>query len=111
MELPNKSRAYIPANKISGYLLSQTHAIGKSKARYFRSFGFDETNAVELEQGLLTIAQTGSIEETSVNPHGAKYVIDGFIKTPKGAMISVRTIWIIETNDNKPRFVTAYPTE
>ena len=111
MKLPNRSKAYIPANKIIGYLLSQTHAIGKSKARYFRSLGFDETNSAELEQGLFTIAQTESIKETRANPHGIKYVIDGFIKTPKGAMIGVRTIWIIETSDSKPRFVTAYPTE
>jgi len=48
-ELPNKSKAYIPANKITGYLLSKTHAIGKSKAGYFRSLGFDETNFPELE--------------------------------------------------------------
>lgn len=111
MELPNKAKAYIPANKITGYLLSQTHTIGKSKARYFRSLGFDETNHAELEQGLLMIAQIESIKDTSVNPHGIKYVIDGFIKTPKGAMIGLRTVWIIETNDNRPRFVTAYPTE
>jgi hypothetical protein len=28
MELPNKSKAYIPANKITAYLLSETHAVG-----------------------------------------------------------------------------------
>jgi hypothetical protein len=111
MDLPNKSKAYIPANKITGYLLSQTHAIGKSKARYFRSLGFDETNSAELEKALFTIAQTELIKDSSAGQHGTKYVIDGFIKTPKGAMIGVRTVWIIETDNDKPRFVTAYPTE
>lgn len=49
MELLNKFKAYIPISKMTGYLLSETHAVGKSKARFFRSLGFDETNVSELQ--------------------------------------------------------------
>jgi hypothetical protein len=50
LRLPNKEKAYIPRHKILDYLLSEKHAVGKSKARFFRSLGFDESNAGELEQ-------------------------------------------------------------
>jgi len=111
MELPNKFKAHIPASKIAGYLLSETHAVGKSKARFFRSLGFNETNVRKLEHGLLNIAQAEAVEEIIKAPHGTKYVIDGSLETPKGVMIRLRTVWIIETGEDGPRFVTAYPLE
>jgi len=91
--------------------LSEKYAVGKSKARFFRSLGFDESNAGEMEQGLLGIAQTGEIKESIASPHGTKYVIDGFLKTPQGVEVRIRTIWIIEAGHQAPRFVTAYPIE
>jgi hypothetical protein len=111
MELPNKSRAYVPPKKITDYLLSETHAVGKSKARYFRSFGFNHTTADQLRQGLMSIAQSGQVEEAEKSPFGTKFIVDGELETPKGVMIRVRTIWIIEKGQDNPRFITAYPAE
>lgn len=111
MELPNKFNAFISASKISEYLLSETHAVGKSKAKFFRSFGFDETNLEQFEQNLIDIAKTQVVTETNHNNYGIKYVIDGNIVTPNGVTISVRTVWIIETGDTIPRLVTAHPLE
>jgi len=45
------------------YLLSETHAVGKSKAKFFRSFGFDETNVIQFGQGLIKIAQTKEVTD------------------------------------------------
>ena len=109
MRLPNKEKAYIPPNKLTGYLLSETHAVGKSKAKFFRPLGFDETTVEQLEQGLLAIAQTNEVRESIALPHGTKYVIDGLLKTPKGTVVRIRTIWILEAEDENPRFITAYP--
>jgi hypothetical protein len=111
MELPNKARAYISPEKISGYLLSETHAVGKSKAKYFRSYGFHPRKSVDLEHGLLAIARQNPVNQVESSPHGTKYSIEGELKTPKGFMIRVRTVWIIETGQKIPRFVTAYPVE
>jgi hypothetical protein len=111
MELPNKSRAYLPLEKVKNYLLSETHAVGKSKARYFRSYGFNDENASDLAQGLLMIAQNTPVESSERSPYGTKYILDGELETPNRVMIHVRTIWIIESNTDIPRFVTAYPTE
>ena len=44
MQLPNRLQAYIPSEKLSAYLLSETHAVGKAKATFFRALGFNETN-------------------------------------------------------------------
>jgi hypothetical protein len=111
MELPNKSRAQVPLEKITNYLLSETHAVGKSKARYFRSYGFDHETASDLAQGLLEIAQNAPVDSFERSPYGTKYIVDGELETPNGVMIHVRTIWIIENNTEIPRFVTAYPAE
>ncbi len=111
MELPNKSSAYVPLEKITEYLLSETHAVGNPKARYFRSYGFRNENASDLVRGLMAIAQNSPVESSQKSAFGVKYVLDGELKTPSGDMILVRTIWIIENNTEIPRFVTAYPAE
>jgi hypothetical protein len=111
MELPNKSKAQVPLEKVTNDLLSETHAVGKSKAKYFRSYGFNDENASDLAQQLLAIAQNAAVESSERSPYGTKYVVDGELETPNGDMIQVRPIWIIENNMEIPRFVTAYPTE
>ncbi|MBE7473607.1 MAG: hypothetical protein DPW09_38615 [Anaerolineae bacterium] len=109
MQLPNRSKAYIPLPKFTAYLLSESHAVGKSKAKFFRTLGFDETNIDLLERGLITIAQTESVNETVSTPHGEKYVIEGELQSPTNLTAKVRTVWIIETGEDSLRFVTAYP--
>ncbi|GAB4506363.1 MAG: hypothetical protein Kow00123_05010 [Anaerolineales bacterium] len=109
LQLPNKANAYVPYEKLVGYLLSETHAVGKSKAKFFRSLGFDETMADDLAQGLLEIAHTGKVKERVESPHGTKYVIEGLLKTPRGTSVRMKTIWIVESGSQAPRFVTAYP--
>jgi hypothetical protein len=109
MQLPNKSNASVSTDKIVDYLLSETHAVGKSKAKFFRSFGFNEKNISAFEQGLLNIAQTESVAESTETVFGIKYVIDGKLATPNGAIIQLRTVWIIEIDSVTPKLVTAYP--
>jgi len=109
MQLPNRGQAYIPPQKLSGYLLSETHAVGSAKAKVFRALGFDESNINLLEQGLLTIARSIKVREVVSSPHDIKYVIEGSLDTPRGTSLLIRTVWILETGEDSPRFVTAYP--
>lgn len=109
MKLPYRTKAYISMEKLTQYLLSETHADGKLKAKLFRKFGFNEANASLLEKLLLNIAYTQKVGNIVESIHGIKYVIDGKIKTPSGKILEVRTIWILEPNKNIPRFVTTYP--
>jgi len=109
MKLPNREKAFIQPAKLSDYLLSETHAVGRAKAKFLRLFGFDETNIDLLEQGLLTIAKTQEVTSVISSIHGTKYVVDGSLQTPVGGLISLRTVWIIDQGQNRPRFVTTIP--
>ena len=70
--LPNHEQAYIPEPKLTKYLLSETHAVGKSKAKYFRSLGYTEANADQLADGLLMIAKSEPITHNKANSADAK---------------------------------------
>ena len=109
MLLPNSEHAFVPAEKLTGYLLSETHAIGRAKARFFLAHGYGATAPERLERDVLEIARANPIEEEVTSPHGTKYVVEGILKTPRGTAIPIRTVWIVEPGDTRPRFVTAYP--
>lgn len=109
MKLQNSQSAEVNLQKLLDYLLSDSHPIGKSKAKYLRSFGFSNANVELLKQGLITIAQTEDVKEVISSTHGVKYVIDGSLQTPVKVFIKLRTIWIIEKGEEVARFITAYP--
>jgi hypothetical protein len=62
-----------------------------------------------LKEGLLAIARLQDVAEVITTLHGVKYVLDGDMPTPVGIAIKMRTIWIIDSGQERPRFVTAYP--
>ena len=107
--LPNHEQAYIPEPKLTKYLLSETHAVGKAKARYFRSLGYTEANADQLADGLLMIAKSKEVSQAVTTPYGTKYIMEGDLFTPIGTTVWICTVWVIESGDKRPRFVTAYP--
>ena len=109
MKLPGSEEAYVPEQKLTGYLLSETHAIGKAKARFFLAHGYQTDDPEQLADDLLEIARSSSFEKEVASPHGTKYLLKGTLKTPRGTTVAVRTVWIIEPGDQRPRFVTAYP--
>jgi len=107
--LPNHEQAYIPEPKLTKYLLSETHAVGRAKAKYFRSLGYTETNADQLADALLMIAKSKGVSQEVTTPYGTKYVVEGDLFTPIGTTVRIRTVWVVESHDERPRFVTAYP--
>lgn len=109
VRIPNKEQAYIPPSKLKDYLLSENHSSGRSKAKFFRLVGFDEKNATVLEEELINLAKTTDYQSKVLTPFGEKYLINGPVQTPLRGPIDIQTIWIIEIDDHRPRFVTAYP--
>ena len=109
MKLPNREKAYVPSSKLTDYLLSKTHPVGRWKRRFFSSIGFSETNVDLLEKGLVSIGNSEDIKDTVTSVKGTKYIIDGFLQSPTGGKVRIRTIWIIEADQDRPRLVTAYP--
>jgi hypothetical protein len=106
--LPAGERAVVPLTKVTGYLLSESHPVGRAKARYFRAAGFGEHNVPSLVNGLLAIARSAPVVEEIPSRHGIKYVVDGLVNAPYRPLW-LRTVWIIEPDIDYPRFVTAYP--
>ena len=90
-------------------MLSETHSVGKAKAKFLRSAGFNESNVDLLKKGLLDIALAGAIAGEVTSVHGVKYVIDGQLQTPTEDVLKIRTVWIIDQGQTRPRLVTAYP--
>ncbi len=109
MRLPDSDQAWIPREKLTGYLLSSAHPVGSAKARFFRGFGFNEQNLELLEAGLLLVARTSEVATITETPYGTKYEVDGDLQTPSGRRVIIRTVWIIEAGLDNPRFVTAFP--
>lgn len=108
-ETSKSKQGLYPRSKLTEYLLSRTHSVGKWKSKFFRALGFNETNVDSLEEGLISIANSEDIKDVIPSKLGTKYVIEGSLKTPAGTFVSVRTVWIIEEGQDHPRFVTAYP--
>ena len=92
MKLPNREKAYIPSPKLHDYLLSKIHSIGKWKATFFLSLGFDATTVDDLERHLIAIAQSKDVREVTPSAHGTKYVVDGLLRAPDGRSVQMRTV-------------------
>ena len=109
MKLHNSIKAIIPKEKLTNYILSETHSTGKFKAKFFSKLGFNITNISLFKKSLLKIAKTEEIVDEIITPYGTKYILEGKLDNPIGKIVKVRTLWIIEKSKNIPRFVTVYP--
>ena len=109
VRLPNSDNAYVPSRKLLSYLLSESHARGRGKARFFTAQGYSPDDPDLLAEGLLEIAHSNDVSRVEESIHGTKYVVTGMVRSPTGQLITLTTIWITETEGASPRFVTAYP--
>jgi hypothetical protein len=109
MQLPNRQNAYVPPSKFKRLFTFRNSCCWQVKSQILSWVGFDESNIELLERGLLALARNQEVNEKVVTPHGTKYVIDGSFKTPIGKSITIRTVWIIDKGNDRPRFVTAMP--
>src|SRR5437762_9485324 len=103
MKLPFAELAVVEERKITGYLLNDTHAQGRGKARFFRALGFDRESPDELRAALLHLAGMTEMSETSFK-HGLKYVGDATITGPNGRSGTIRTIWTMRRGAPPPFF-------
>lgn len=111
MFLPNKELVVIPSDKLKDYLLSDSHPIGRSKARFFKALGFSASNLSELDKAIRDLIQTQAVQQTISTAYGTKYIINGMLKGDDKQGHLIRTVWIIEDEGESPRLVTAYPID
>jgi hypothetical protein len=109
VKLPNSDRAFIEPTKISGYLLSGSHPVGRFKASFFFSLGYTEHQWERLRNDLLALVLTNEAEPGNESVFGRKYEVGGMLVGPSGRSAEIRTVWIVEKEGAPPRFVTAYP--
>ena len=111
MKLPNNEQAIVLDKKITDYLLSDSHEIGKHKADFFKRFGFDISDVDTFKNSLIQHSNEREIEKTNSSEYGYKYELKCEIQTPDKRNPCVVTVWIIEIGKQRPTFVTAYPSK
>jgi hypothetical protein len=107
--LPHADHAIIDEAKICDDLLSDTHPVGRFKARVLHSLGYTVESWTGLRDDLLHHGQTGSVERIEMSAYGMKVVISATLKGPDGASRPFRTVWLIPDHSTQPRLVTAFP--
>jgi hypothetical protein len=109
MKLPNGDKATVDERKVRGYLLSQSHPIGRFKARVFAAVGFGPGNWQLFARALADLAATGEARRDAEDEFGRKYLVTGPLRGPTGAVLEVTSVWIVPTQGDTPRLVTVYP--
>jgi len=108
MKVPNFDRAVIPEQKISGYLLSDGHPVGRLKAAFFRALGYSSEAPHVLADALRAQLENDVTARTETE-FGVKYEVRCELAGPGGATRMVVTVWIVLTDEDYPRLIMAYP--
>lgn len=109
MQLPHSGKAIVPRDKVENYLLDLAHPIGGGKARFFLHFGFRREEWTLLADAFQKHAQENPVADSISDSDGVTYLVEGPLETPSGRKPRVRTVWLVETGELAPRFITAYP--
>ncbi len=75
VKLPSADRTVIDDAKIRDYLLSSTHPIGRSKARFIALLGYSQEEWQRLRDDLLEMARTADSAPSRASAHGEKFEI------------------------------------
>lgn len=107
MKLPNGDRAIIPLKKLTGYCLNPDHPKGKHKARLFKAvLGITIDHVDYLYALVQRAAVEGDIVQQSTTNFGEEYKLDWLIPDTGG--VELRTLWIVESESDTPRLVSAF---
>jgi len=110
MKVPNNDKVFIPIEKIRGYILSDSHPVGRTKAAFFYKIGYNPGGIDLLINDLRKIVLENEVCKEIDTLYGQKYLVKGEIGIRFMKAVSIITIWIIEKEDSIPRFITAYPS-
>ena len=109
MVLPNADAAEIDPQKLHGYLLSETHPVGRFKARCFGALGYAAERWQEFEADLRIQHLTQDAQPGELLPEGQVFTIRAILKGPNRQSAVVLSVWFVAAAGGVPRFVTAYP--
>jgi hypothetical protein len=104
------STAIISRDKVTGYLLSASHPIGRYKAAFFATLGYSSDAPEVFERDISSLLRA-EVSELDVTKYGPKVLSRGLLTGPNGRQAYVQAIWIILSGEHSPRLVTAYPED
>jgi len=108
-KLPDYEKAIIDPSKIKNYILSPAHPVGRFKAAFFQSMGYTQGNWQQLLDDIRQYHLTGEAEPVEKTGYGQKYIIKSATKGPNGKIVLLRSVWIVLSGEDTPRFITIYP--
>ena len=111
MKLPHYEAAVVVEAKIVHYLLNESHTKGKSKAKFFRAFGFVPEQWEVCARALIRHAADHDVATEIDTELAIQYTIEGTLITPDTRNPFIRSVWAIDHGDEFPHFVTAYPVD
>ena len=76
---------------------------------FFLAFGYAPENWGIFRDALIEHARTYDVAKIEDSYYGRRYLIEGKLDSPTGRVREIRVVWFIETGEQSPRLVTAYP--
>lgn len=108
MKLPGGEQAIIDIRKIRDYCLSEKHPRGRHKARVFAAkLGITASDSELLKAALQQAASTADAVPGVADEYGSRYIIDFEFKH-RGRTASIRSCWIIRSEETVPRLITCF---
>jgi hypothetical protein len=106
--LPHSDRAILDIRKLEDYCLNASHPRGRHKARVFRdALDLSRGDASWLRDALLEAARSKEAWQLEADAWGTHWRLDVTVGR-HGKSAVVRTIRIVRTGENVPRFVTCW---
>jgi hypothetical protein len=106
--LPNRESAILDIRKVTDYCLSPVHPRGRHKARLFRDLlGINQSDALWFRETLLESIRHNEAFEITADAYGSRWRID-IPMARHGKSLVVRTVWIVRSGEDVPRFVTCW---
>ena len=109
VRLPYADAAIVPPEKITLYLLNETHPDGRGKAAFFLHLGFKVDAHEMLQAALLRLVHSTEMTESAF-AFGLKYVGIGLLICPDGRQVRVTSVWVLRGGRPPPYLVAAQPT-
>jgi hypothetical protein len=107
-KVQNAERAILDIRKIADYCLSPEHPRGRHKARVFRdALELRQDDAEWLRAALLDGLRHGEATELSRDDLERRWRVEVPV-TRHGRRAVVRTVWIVRSGEEVPRFVTCW---
>jgi hypothetical protein len=109
MQLPNHELAIIEPSKLTNYLLNPIHKRGGTKAKLLIQCGYSQDNWQQLEADIRNYHLAAAVDRVRETLYGVRYEIRATLPTPSDRLLSVRTVWQIDTGTTIPRLITMIP--